>query len=86
MSAGAKSQRNVTERAKEEAAQVGAVRLKDGEERSIRRRCIGMDSSLGITPKYSFEKRSHRRKSHSSGIQAPLNLWHRPENDGRGGG
>lgn len=24
--------------------------------------------------------KEQRRKSHSSGIQAPLNLWHRPEN------
>lgn len=39
-----------------------------------------MDGSLSVARKYSLEERAEKNKSHSSGIQAPLNHWHRPEN------
>lgn len=42
-----------------------------------------MDGSLSVARKYSLEKRAEKNGSHSSGIQAPLNLWHGPENVAR---
>lgn len=51
------------------------------EEKWIREGHTEIDWSQGRAFKYSLWEKRRRRKLHSSGIQASLNLWHGPENE-----
>lgn len=50
-------------------------------EKWIRERHIEIDWSQGTAFKYPLWEKSGEENSHSSGIQASLNPWHRPENE-----
>lgn len=51
------------------------------EEKWIWERHIETDWSQGMPFKYPLWEKSEDEKFHSSGIQASLHLWHRPDNE-----